>query len=116
MPSYIVHHDGWFFQWSTVSDGPGSWGMRRSEFEEWYRDEFGRTGMADLPERLDRAERVGSSLRQETSAEDAVRNNAAGFEGGRLTLEQIVRIYCVEKRDPREGEGTHDHSGDDPSP
>ena len=106
MPKCIVHHDGWFFEWTTVSDGPASWGMRRPDFEEYYRDEYGRQGCEDLKERLDRAVRTGSSMRHpETSAESVVMINNAGFEESWLTLEQIVQIYCREQREPREGEG-----------
>lgn len=113
MPSYIVHHDGWFFQWSTVSDAPETWCMRRSQFEAWYREEYGRAGMHDLHDRLERAVRFGSSLRTETSAEDAVFPNVAGYKGSRLTLEEIVRIYGVERREPREGEGIPDEFEDE---
>lgn len=105
MPRFIVHSDGWFFQWSTITDGPETWGMSRPDFEEFYREEYGRAGMAELPARLDRAEKFGSSLLRETSAEDVVSSNNAGYKGSSLTLAQIVQIYCVERREPREGEG-----------
>lgn len=105
MGKYIVQRDGWYFEWSTVSDAPSTFGMRRGDFEAYYRDEYGRKGAEDLPSRLGRADAVGTSALDCASAEAVISCNRAGYGETKLTLDEIVQIYCVEQREPRQGEG-----------
>lgn len=115
----IIHVDGWFIEWTTITDSPYSYGMREAEFREYYRDTYGSEGYRDLDDRLARALAQGTSSHLGESAEDLVCANHAGYGETRLTLAEIVQIYCVEQREPREGEGRvvqYNDEGDEVEP
>lgn len=108
MGHFICHHKDRFFMWSSVVDAPITFGLSRNEFTSWYRAEYGKGDARiqdDLPTRMTRAIDKGTSAFMYGSLEHLVRHNHAGYGGSRLTLEQIIQIYCVERREPREGEG-----------
>ena len=105
MPRYIIGHDGWYFEWSTIVDAPVTRGMRRDAFEEYYWEEYGNEGLREFPRRMARVDEKGTSALNYDSAEDTIICNRAGFKEAELSLVDIVRIYCVEQRGPREGEG-----------
>lgn len=98
MPRHIVHHDGWFFEWSTIVDAPVSIGMRRQEFKVYYLERHGLAAMLDLPWRLDRAVEFGTSLDTATSARDLIEFNRAGIDGTDLPFEDVIREVCVDRR------------------
>ena len=97
MPKYIVHHEGFFFEWSTVVDAPTSYGMPREEFEDYYRNRYGEEGSRELSQRLERAIAKGTSSRMHASAEELVRGNHAGPGEETISLEDIIRIYVTER-------------------
>lgn len=97
MPRFIIHHDGYFLEWSTVVDAPVSYGMRREEFEEYYLAEHGRSGMLELAARLERAERNGTSAIPFTSVESLTSLNRAGPRTECIPFSEIFRIYCRER-------------------
>jgi hypothetical protein len=45
MARFIVHHDGHFFEWSTISDMPETRAMTQAQLEAYYREEHGQAGM-----------------------------------------------------------------------
>ena len=102
MPRSIVHHDGWFFEWSTIVDAPVTIGMRRQEFKAYFLERFGQAAMLDLPRRLDRAVEFGTDLDTPTSARDLLAFNRAGRDETDLPFEDVIRLVCIEKRDPKE--------------
>jgi hypothetical protein len=103
--TYIVRlNDGeraYYMEWSTIVDAPVTYGMTREDFETYYRDEYGRSGAKDMPERMARVDAKGTSAHHDSSAWDTIWLNRAGKEETRLTLEQIVQHYC---RDGGEGD------------
>jgi hypothetical protein len=106
LPKYIVHHEGWFFEWSTVVDAPVTFGMKLDEFKEYYRDQYGAHGFADLGSRLDRALTKGTSSQMGETGEELMGGyNRAGYRETHLTIPEIIKIYCEERREPVEGEG-----------
>lgn len=113
MGEYICHHDGHFFLWSSIVDAPVTFGMTRHEFEEHWRDEYGRRGLEDLGPRIERALAKGTSSMLHPSLLALTRFNRAGFKGNTLTFDEIIRIYLVEGRDPVEGEGVKPPFDDD---
>lgn len=98
MPTFICHHDGLFFEWSTVVDAPVSAAMSRDEFEQNYLHRFGYEGMRTLPERLARAVANGTSARHSTSLEDMVAGNRAGDDDVEVPLAEIV-AYVIAGRE-----------------
>lgn len=92
MPKFIAHHDGWFFEWSTIVDAPTTEAMTREEFEQYYRDEYGRQAMDTLPQRLSRAIETGSSSLDGDSLADLVSGNRAGPDETELSLDGIIKL------------------------
>lgn len=95
----IVHHRGWFFEWSTIVDAPVSKAMSRSEFETYYRKQRGSIGMVDLASRFDRAVAYGTSFHDNTSAEDLISGNRAGPEECELSFGDLLLLVGVPKED-----------------
>lgn len=115
MGRYVCQYNGHWFEWSTVVDAPLTYGMTREEFIEYYRDEYGRhNAEATMEERMARAEVKGTSAMRESSLEDLISSNRAGYKENYLTLPEIERIYLIEKRSPLQGEGTKMWYGDKP--
>jgi hypothetical protein len=80
--------------------------MKLDEFREYYRDQYGAHGMDDLGSRLDRAIAKGTSSHMDSSGESLMGGfNRAGYRETHLTIPEIIQIYCVERREPVEGEG-----------
>ena len=90
MPKYICHHASKFFEWSTIVDAPVTQAMTREEFEAYYGEQYGGQGLADLPERLDRAVRNGTSSMQPMSLESLVQGNRAGPDKTELKFREII--------------------------
>lgn len=51
----------YFLEWSTIVDAPVTYGMSLEEFEQYYRHEYGESGMRELPGRLERVKENGTS-------------------------------------------------------
>lgn len=72
--------------WSTVSDGPTTDGMQLADFLAYYKEEYGAAGLRDVVERIERADKHGTSAVDGSTLADLVSVNHAGPRGGRLTL------------------------------
>jgi hypothetical protein len=106
MPTYICHHQGWFFDWSTVVDAPVSLGMNLAQYKQHYRYRYGQDGMEELPDRLKRTLEQGTSFRGGMTIDELIGgHNRAGHDETYLPLDEVIRIYCVEQREPVAGEG-----------
>jgi hypothetical protein len=92
MPRIIVHHDGHFFEWSTVVDAPTTQAMPRDEFEAYYRGRYGEAGMQELPRRIGKAVLTGTSSYSHASAEELIEANRAGPGETRLSFEEVIRL------------------------
>lgn len=92
MPRYILHHEGWFFEWSTVVDAAVTPAMTPAEFTSYYRNYYGLRDMAELPARLERAVRVGTSSKVpgHESARSVVANNRMGESGQSLSFDDVI--------------------------
>lgn len=82
-------------EWSTVVDAPVTYGVTLERFKTYYRERYGTEGIKELPERLERVERTGTSDLIGTLA-GLLACNRAGDKEQELTLEQIVERYCPE--------------------
>lgn len=90
MPRYICHHDGKFFEWSTVVDAPVTHAMTREDFEEHYRFQYGREAMRKLPERVGRAIAHGCSAVPSMSLAELFAGNRAGDDETEATFDEII--------------------------
>ena len=95
MPTYIIHKDGAYNFFSTVTDScyfePA---LTLDELKEWYESEFGRNGMRDLPRRLERAVSKGTSALG-CSLESLISCNRCGEKEGRLSKAEFLRRYLT---------------------
>ena len=106
MGRFICHHEGRFFEWSTVVDAPITFGVDLETFTDYYKTRYGELDFEhEWPRRLERTLAKGCSAHNYKSLRELISFNRAGFQGACLTFEQIIQIYCVEQREPVEGEG-----------
>jgi hypothetical protein len=99
MPRFICkitdNDQAWYLEWSTVVDAPVTFGMSLENFKEYYKDEYGRQGMEELPQRLERVESKGTSAMLYESLEDLISWNRSGKEGSCLSKQQLIDVYCT---------------------
>jgi len=96
MGKYIIRIKDRYFEWSTISDSPATYGMLLDEFTEYYRDKYGREGMIDLVKRMERVEEYGSSAIMGMSTADIVAFNRAGENEECLTANEIYDKFVLE--------------------
>jgi len=82
-----------YLEWSTTVDAPVTYGMTVAELHDYVQAEYGRRGLEELPARLDRVERFGTSSIRPCSANDLITANRAGEKESCLTLDQIWERY-----------------------
>lgn len=85
----------YYMEWSSVVDAPITRGMRLTEFLDHFRAEYGQTGMRQLADKLDRANRYGTSCLRPTSFDEYIAGNHAGLHGTEATRGQIVSHYVL---------------------
>ena len=97
MPIYIVHRDGAFNMFSTISDTFAfERALTRSELEAWYLTEHGRRGMDELPGRIERAIATGGSGHSLFDGLDwMLATNRAGENEARLSEDECVRRFLT---------------------
>jgi hypothetical protein len=101
----------WYLEWSTVVDAPVTYGMSLDELRAHVKDRYGSEGIAELPGRLARVEKFGTSMMRDESVVDTAWLNRAGKGESRLTYRQMVAMYCGGEDAP-EVEGHHcDYEG-----
>lgn len=109
MPSYIIRlpnpddpSDFRYMRWSTIVDSPTTYGMTREELEAYTLEWEGKNGLRDLAERLDRADRYGTSLLPggTTTWEDEIAGNHAGPHESELDHRGLWLHYVVERPGP----------------
>ena len=86
-----------YLEWSSIVDAPVTYGMPLEEFHEYYREEYGESGMRDLPQRLKRVESKGCSSWIDSSAEDVISGNRAGPKETEFSREQLIEKFCHER-------------------
>lgn len=88
MPRYVVKlADNKYTEWSTITDSPVCWIMSR-------RDALKRFGA----DRVERADKHGTSALKELSLMDLIAGNRAGRNEETLALDEIIEAYK-----PKEG-------------
>jgi len=93
-----------YFVWSTVTDAPSTYGMTERECVEWFSFNNNIRGFGHAAGLMALARKSGttSSL---LSLDDIDYWNRAGHSETRLSLDEIYRIYCEERRLPTATEG-----------
>lgn len=96
MPRYIVKIEGRYFEWSTIVDAPVSYGMSREELGAHILASYGRQALRDLPERLQRVDRNGTSALDGTTLDDLIAFNRAGENEAHADVAEILRRFDPE--------------------
>ncbi len=95
MGTFIVKLHDYYFEWSTIVDAPVTFGMTPDEFTEYYREEYGKKGMQELPARLERVEKHRTSSYDSETPEDIFLCNRAGPNESKLSAAEIYKAYCL---------------------
>ncbi|MFW6030480.1 MAG: hypothetical protein ACOCRO_09540 [Halanaerobiales bacterium] len=82
-----------YFEWSTISDAPVTYGMNKDELQEYIKTEYGNKGLKELPERLKRVKEKGTSWLENINLEDTIKFNHAGENEEYLNKEEIYEQY-----------------------
>ena len=98
MGNCIMKLDGRYLIWSTVVDAPTTELMTLEEFEVYYRNQYGRTGMEGLPHRMERVKAKGNSFFSGMTNDEVIAGNRAGENETELSKEQIVQVFY--RREP----------------
>ena len=93
MGRYILKLNQWYFEWSTIVDAPITWRMTLEQFKQYYQQEYGDHGMENLPERLERVEKSGTSAIPTKTADELISFNRAGEKEENLSRELILEKY-----------------------
>lgn len=95
MGQYIVKLKEHYLVWSSIVDAPISRGMTLTQLKRWTRRAYGQWGMDELPARLERVDRKGTSAMRDTNAVDTIWLNRAGPDESCLTIVGIYRHFCL---------------------
>ena len=95
MGKFIVKIKDYYLEWSTIVDGPVTFGMKIEDFKRYYRDMYGEEVMRELPLRLERVEQKGTSAIDHEDINDTIRFNRAGPREGILRINEIYKAYCL---------------------
>ena len=88
----------YYLEWSTICDAPLTHGMSLGDFREYYNDQYGKQGMKEYPERMERVEETGnSSILPKYSNDDFYNFNRAGGAERCTDKEGILEKYCRNK-------------------
>lgn len=81
-----------YFEWSTVSDAPITYGMSIEEFRRYYQRTYGEEGMQWLEKWMPNIEAGGCSFPGVT-LDELIRSNRAGTNEKKLTKRQLIVKY-----------------------
>jgi hypothetical protein len=102
LPRYIIKlkdtDRDYYLMWSTIVDAPITYGLTLEQFQDWYREEYGKAGLAEFTERMTRVVQKGTSSNLHSSVEEVIKYNRAGPDETCLTREQILEKYCRSQR------------------
>lgn len=83
-----------YTEWSTVTDSPVSPLLTLPEFKRYLLETYGVEALEELPRRLARVDKFGSSSQMGQTAQDLLRHNRAGPNESHVTTEEeMLRLY-----------------------
>ncbi len=96
MPKLILHKDGSYNIYTTVSDGACyESALTLEQLEKVIRFEQGEEGVLGLPARLERAHKTGCSALDGMTLEECISCNRAGPNETELSLAEFVDKYLT---------------------
>ncbi len=98
MGKFIIHHNGVFNFYSTISDGCSFVsGLTREQVTRAIKEEEGERGLFGVDARISRAIRYGTSCNMGTTLADAIGCNRAGEDEAELSFDEFVDQYLTIK-------------------
>jgi len=94
MGKFIIKIKDMYYEWSTIVDAPVTYGMTLKELEEHIRYRYGQEGINELPKRLERVNKQGTS-QYFFMLDDLFRHNRAGDNGECLTKDEIYNKFSM---------------------
>ena len=92
MPRYICKLNDMYFEWSTIVDAPITYGLSLDEYKKYYKEEYGKISFEhELPERLERVEKTGTSAINST-LDDIISYNRAGLNESCLDINDLIKF------------------------
>lgn len=99
MPTYIVkltrERRTRYFEWTTIADGPATYGLSFRDFKRYYKRQYGAQGMTQWKDRMSRVAKHGTSAMDGSTPEQLMAFNRAGDGEKRLTIDEIWERYCA---------------------
>jgi hypothetical protein len=96
MPKLILHKDGAYNIYTTVSDGACyESALTLEQLEQVIRFEQGEEGVIGLPVRLERAHKTGCSALDGMTLEECISCNRSGPNEKELSLSEFVAKYLT---------------------
>lgn len=88
----IIHLDGKFMEWTSITDSPCSPLLPEPLFITYWRKEYGRYRLWELPRLLDMAKKFQTSAPGFKLA-DIIRKNRAGHKEKHLSKSELIETY-----------------------
>lgn len=85
----------YYFEWSTLTNAPITYGMPLDEFGEYYHQVYGEEGVNGFLERMKRVFKKGISTIQ-YDLTTLLSTNRAGENGAHISNEEILERYSRE--------------------
>lgn len=82
-----------YFEWSTITDAPITYGMSLEELRDYIQGKYGTDGLRHLKDRLKRVDVSGTSMVYDDCLEDTLIANRAGDGETEITAGQIYELY-----------------------
>lgn len=100
MANIICHHNGWYNLYTTIADGfcyeeP----LSLADLEQIIKDEYGNSGLRELPARLERAHKYGTSSIHSDSIAELVVINRAGEHEAHLSVDECIERFFTPKQE-----------------
>lgn len=87
--------DNKYIEWSTVVDAPVTYIQTREEHIEHLKAEYGRSYESEIPGRMERADKNGTSWQTSIpkSAKEYLSYNRAGPKESQISFKEIIERY-----------------------
>jgi hypothetical protein len=96
MPQYIIHKDGAYNIFATVVDAPYfDSALTLEELKEYTKEEYGKEGLRQLDDRLERAHSKGCSAFNDIDLEDCISGNRAGPGESEMPFDEFIAKYLT---------------------
>ena len=96
MGTIIVHHKGVYNLYTTIADGfYFEGGLTLKQLKYYIKEEYGKQGVRELPQRLERAHKTGTSSLLDKSLTDTLTCNRAGKNEAQLSVNQCIKQFLT---------------------